>query len=160
MNRNFPANHIRVGTPSPLGQQHSFCHSERSLRREESILSWVSANFAVANIFVAALLLILALSYASCGVSRVGASDGDVPSGSAQKGDVQLRFPTDGLLKAAQSRAVTVPAVAGGTLRIIRLAHTGSSVKKGDIVLEFDPSQQEYLMAQNRSDLAQAEQKS
>jgi multidrug efflux pump subunit AcrA (membrane-fusion protein) len=98
--------------------------------------------------------LILALSYASCGVSPVGASDGDVPSGSAQKGDVQLRFPTDGLLKATQSRAVTVPAVAGGTLRIIRLAHTGSGVKKGDIVLEFDPSQQEYLMAQNRSDLA------
>jgi len=158
MNRNFPANHIRVGTPSPLEQQHSCCHSERSLRRKESLLSWVSANFAVANILVPALLLILALSCASCGVSPVGASDGDVPSGSAQKGDVQLRFPTDGLLKATQSRAVTVPAVAGGTLRIIRLAHTGSGVKKGDIVLEFDPSQQEYLMAQNRSDLAQAEQ--
>lgn len=158
MNRNFPANHIRVGTPSPLEQQHSCCHSERSLRRKESLLSWVSDNFAVANILVPALLLILALSCASCGVSPVGASDGDVPSGSAQKGDVQLRFPTDGLLKATQSRAVTVPAVAGGTLRIIRLAHTGSGVKKGDIVLEFDPSQQEYLMAQNRSDLAQAEQ--
>ena len=55
MNRNFPANHVRVGTPSPLEQQHSCCHSERSLRREESLLSWVSANFAVANILVAAL---------------------------------------------------------------------------------------------------------
>jgi multidrug resistance efflux pump len=158
MNRNFLTNHIRVGTPSQLGQQHSCCHSERSLRTEESLFSWVSAKFAIANILVAALLLALALSCASCGVSTVGASDGDVPSGAAQKGDVQLRFPTDGLLKATQSRAVAVPAVAGGTLRIIRLAHTGSSVKKGDTVLEFDPSQQEYLMAQNRSDLAQAEQ--
>ncbi|HEY1468156.1 MAG TPA: hypothetical protein VGF61_03885 [Candidatus Acidoferrum sp.] len=112
----------------------------------------------IAKSFAAALLLALALFCASCGVSTVGASEGDVPSGAVQKGDVQLRFPTDGLLKATQTRGVTVPAVAGGTLRIIRLAHTGSSVKKGDIVLEFDPSQQEYLMAQNRSDLAQAEQ--
>jgi multidrug efflux pump subunit AcrA (membrane-fusion protein) len=158
MNRHFLTNDIRVGTPSQLRQQYSCCHSERSLRSGESLVSWVSAKFAIANIFVAGLLLILALSCASCGLSTVGASDGDVPSGAAQKGDVQLRFPTDGLLKATQSRAVTVPAVAGGTLRIIRLAHTGSSVRKGDVVLEFDPSQQEYLMAQNRSDLAQAEQ--
>jgi len=106
----------------------------------------------------AAILLGFALSCSSCRVSTVGASDGDLPSGAAEKGDVQLRFPTDGLLKATLTRAVTAPAVAGGTLRIIRLAHTGSNVKKGDVVLEFDPSQQEYLMAQNRSDLAQAEQ--
>ena len=114
------------------------------------------------NIFVrvraSSLLLSLALHCGACRVTTVGASDGDVPSGAVQKGDLQLRFPTDGLLKATQSRGVTAPAVAGGALRIIRLAHTGATVHKGDIVLEFDPSQQEYTMAQNRSDLAQAEQ--
>ncbi len=105
-----------------------------------------------------ALLLALAFSCASCRVTTVAATDGDIPSGAVNKGDVQMRFLTDGLLKATQSRAITAPAVAGGALRIIRIAHTGTTVHKGDIVLEFDPSQQEYTMAQNRSDLAQAEQ--
>jgi HlyD family secretion protein len=103
-------------------------------------------------------VLALAMSCASCGVATVGATDGDVPFGAVQKGDVQLRFVANGLLKATRSRIVAAPAVAGGTLRIIKLASTGSNAHKSDIVLEFDPSQQEYLLAQNRSDLAQAEQ--
>ena len=133
----------------------------RKLRNLDPALAAEGAGSPAAPPFpplFAAILLLLSLFCASCRVATVGATDGDVPSGTAEKGDVQLRFPTNGLLKATQSRIVAAPAVAGGTLRIIRLTHTGSSVHKGDIVLEFDPSQQEYLLAQNRSDLAQAEQ--
>jgi HlyD family secretion protein len=43
-------------------------------------------------------------------------------------------------------------------LQIIQLARFGAQVHKGDVVLEFDPSEQEYKLAQNRSDLLQAEQ--
>jgi len=148
MNRNSEKNGSREGTASAVPKKHG--------------KSWTLAPAGIrpraVRTCAAAILLGFALPCSSCRVSTVGASDGDVPLGVAQKGDVQLRFPTDGLLKATLTRAVTAPAVAGGTLRIIRLAHTGSNVKKGDVVLEFDPSQQEYLMAQNRSDLAQAEQ--
>ena len=159
-----PHSKANASTPPHLPITLKICHSERSedLRAiarplcDESLFHL--STFPIPKTLLTVLLLTLSLSSASCRVSTVGASDGDVPSATAQKGDVQLRFPTDGLLKATQTRALTAPAVAGGTLRIIRLAHTGSSVKKGDIVLEFDPSQQEYLMAQNRSDLAQAEQ--
>jgi len=43
-------------------------------------------------------------------------------------------------------------------LQIIQLAAAGAQVHTGDVVLEFDPSQQEYNLAQNRSDLEQADQ--
>jgi HlyD family secretion protein len=43
-------------------------------------------------------------------------------------------------------------------LQIIQLAAAGTHVHTGDVVLEFDPSQQEYNLAQNRSDLEQADQ--
>ena len=38
------------------------------------------------------------------------------------------------------------------------LVRTGESVKKGDVVFEFDPSEQLYKLEQNRSELQQAEQ--
>ena len=49
-------------------------------------------------------------------------------------------------------------AIGGGTLQIVTLARSGAHVHTGDVVLEFDPSQQEYNLGQNRSDLLQAEQ--
>jgi HlyD family secretion protein len=108
---------------------------------------------------IAGLLLLMAsLVLCGCGMKTVSAGDGDVPSGTVQKADLQLRFLANGLVKATESRIVTAPAVAGGSLRIIRVAVTGSFAHKDEVVLEFDPSQQEYNLAQARSDLAQAEQ--
>jgi hypothetical protein len=40
----------------------------------------------------------------------------------------------------------------------VKLAETGSAVRKGDVVLEFDPADQQYELEQSRSELAQAEQ--
>lgn len=93
-----------------------------------------------------------------CKAQKVSASDGDIPSAKAQQGDVELRFPTTGVLNATQSRIVVAPPVAGGTLRIIQLSATGSAVKSGDVVVSFDPAQQEYNVAQSHSDLEEAEQ--
>jgi len=104
------------------------------------------------------LLVVVSMAVCGCRVKTVSAGDGDEPSATAQKSDVQLRFLANGLVKATQSRIVTAPAVAGGSLRIIRVAATGSFAHKDNVVLEFDPSQQEYNLAQARSDLAQAEQ--
>jgi HlyD family secretion protein len=105
-----------------------------------------------------AVLFSFSLLCSSCRTASVHATEGDVPSATAQQADIQLRFLADGSLKATQSRIITAPPVAGGALRIIRLAHTGAAVHKDEIVLEFDPTQQEYNLAQSRSDVAQAEQ--
>jgi HlyD family secretion protein len=45
-----------------------------------------------------------------------------------------------------------------GTLQIVRLAGSGSALKAGDVVVEFDPSEQEFNVEQSRSELEQAEQ--
>lgn len=99
----------------------------------------------------------LALSLAGCRSGTVRASASDIPAAVVQRGDVQIKVLTSGTLDSTNTRIVTAPPVGGGTLQIISLARTGSTVHKGEVVLAFDPSQQEYNLAQARSDLAQAE---
>ncbi|MGB6458942.1 MAG: efflux RND transporter periplasmic adaptor subunit [Candidatus Acidiferrum sp.] len=104
----------------------------------------------------------LALALAACGVachqSAVIASDADIPTTKVKEVNLQLKVFTKGTLRTAESRVISAPAIAGGTLQIIQLAASGAQVHSGDVVLEFDPSQQEYNLAQNRSDLQQADQ--
>src|SRR5256884_3110645 len=108
----------------------------------------------------AAFLLLLALS-ASCPACRqttVLATNTEIPTPRVKEANLQLKVFTTGALRTSQSRAITAPPIAGGTLQIITLARAGAHVHTGDVVLEFDPSQQEYNLGQNRSDLLQAEQ--
>jgi multidrug efflux pump subunit AcrA (membrane-fusion protein) len=50
------------------------------------------------------------------------------------------------------------PPVGGDSLQITHLASTGQLVKKGDVVVEFDPSEQHYKLEQSHSELMEAEQ--
>src|SRR6202020_1421227 len=58
----------------------------------------------------------------------------------------------------SHSEMLTAPQIGGGSLQITHLLHTGGVVKKGDLVMEFHPSEQHYKLDQNRSELLQAEQ--
>jgi multidrug efflux pump subunit AcrA (membrane-fusion protein) len=84
-------------------------------------------------------------------------AEADVPTAAVQKGDLQVKVVTTGQIKSTDTRVLSAPPVGGGTLQIVELARTGTHVHAGDVVLRFDPSEQEYNLAQNRSDLAQAE---
>src|SRR5208282_2553849 len=108
----------------------------------------------------AAFLLALALggSCLACRQTTVLAGDTEIPTATVKEVDLQLKVFTKGALHTEQSRVVSAPPIAGGTLQIIQLAAAGAQVHTGDVVLEFDPSQQEYNLAQNRSDLEQADQ--
>src|SRR6266852_2977233 len=107
-----------------------------------------------------AFLLALALggSCFACRQTTVLATDSEIPTATVKEVDLQLKVFTTGALKTSQSRTVIAPPIAGGTLQIITLARSGAHVHTGDVVLEFDPSQQEYNLGQSRSDLLQAEQ--
>jgi multidrug resistance efflux pump len=94
----------------------------------------------------------------SCQQTTVLATDSEIPTATVKEVDLQLKVFTTGVLRTSQSRAITAPPIAGGTLQIVTLARSGARVHAGDAVLEFDPSQQEYNLGQNRSDLLQAEQ--
>jgi HlyD family secretion protein len=104
------------------------------------------------------LALTLAGSGFSCHQTTVLATDSEIPTATVKEVDLQLKVSTTGVLRTTQSRTIIAPPIAGGTLQIITLARSGAQVHTGDVVLEFDPSQQEYNLGQNRSDLLQAEQ--
>jgi|SRR5882762_5192714 len=88
----------------------------------------------------------------------VKAGDDEVPLAPVQRGDLDLKVYTTGELQASHAVVLTAPPVGGGALQITRLLHTGTPVKKGDIVFEFDPAEQRYKLEQSRSELQQAEQ--
>jgi HlyD family secretion protein len=80
-----------------------------------------------------------------------------VPTTRVQKGTLQLDVDTWGELRTPHSVMLVAPQV-NGTLQIVRLAGTGTHVKAGDVVIEFDPSEQEYNLEQSRSQLDEASQ--
>jgi len=108
-------------------------------------------------------LTVLSVASASCliGCAVHGStqtSSADIPVAGVKQGDLQLEVHTTGELRATRTVPAMAPPVAGSTLQIVRLAKTGAAVKKGDIVVAFDPSEQEYKLAQSRSDIAEAKQ--
>jgi len=84
-------------------------------------------------------------------------SDG-VPLAAVERGDIEMNVHATGQLRASHAVMLNAPSVGGGSLEITRLQATSSTVKKGDIVIEFDPSEQQYKLDQSRSELQQAEQ--
>src|SRR6266446_10682479 len=85
-------------------------------------------------------VLTLASSCFACRQTTVLATDSEIPTATVKEVDLQLKVFTTGVLRTAQSRGLTAPPIAGGTLQIVTLARSGARVQKGDVVLEFDPS--------------------
>lgn len=81
----------------------------------------------------------------------------DVPTGLVKRGDLDMKVFVTGELRASHSEMLTAPPIGGGALQITHLLHTGAAVKKGELVVEFDPTEQLYKLDQNRSELLQAE---
>lgn len=85
-------------------------------------------------------------------------SGDDIPVARVKRGQLDLRVYTTGELEAKNSVTLSAPPVAGASLQITHLLHAGAVVKKGDVVIEFDPTEQRYVLEQSCSELHQAEQ--
>lgn len=105
---------------------------------------------------IAAVSLCL-IGYSGYALHGLGATEKGIPTTHVQRGTVELNVYADGELRPEQSALITAPPI-NGSLQIIHIAAPGSIVKAGDVVLEFDPSEQEYNLEQNRSKLQEAEQ--
>ena len=70
-----------------------------------------------------------------------GPTEVEVPVARVRKGDFVVAVRVRGDVKSAHSVILKAPQVPG--LRIVRLAEAGRPVHKGDVVVEFDASQQE-----------------
>ncbi len=85
-------------------------------------------------------------------------TDATIPTTRVKRADLDLRVYTTGDLRPGRTSMLVAPPVAGGTLRIVHLAKAGTRVKSGEVVIEFDSSEQEYNLAQSNSEVMQAEQ--
>jgi RND family efflux transporter MFP subunit len=70
-----------------------------------------------------------------------GATEVEVAVARVRRGDFVISVRTRGDIKSARSVVLKAPQVPG--LRIVHLADSGRPVKKGDVVVEFDGSQQD-----------------
>jgi len=90
--------------------------------------------------------------------ARSQTTGGGIPVAAVQRGGLSLDVFGTGELQASHTTMLAAPSIGGDTLQITKLVHTGERVKKGDVVIAFDPSGQEFKLEQSRSDLEQAQQ--
>ncbi|HWZ43506.1 MAG TPA: HlyD family efflux transporter periplasmic adaptor subunit [Candidatus Saccharimonadales bacterium] len=102
----------------------------------------------------AAAVVLLGLG-AAYSVRQFGSQEKIVPTTRVQRGTLELDIHTTGELRSPHSAMLVAPAV-NGTLQIVHIARTGSTVKAGDVIVEFDPSEQEYNLEQSRSQMEEA----
>jgi multidrug efflux pump subunit AcrA (membrane-fusion protein) len=81
-----------------------------------------------------------------------------VPVIQVKRGDFDPKIFATGELRASHLSMLSAPQIGGGTLQITRLLGTGSRIKKGDLVVEFDPTEQQFKFEQSQSELQQADQ--
>jgi len=85
-------------------------------------------------------------------------SDGDlIPTARVAEGDVPVVVHASGELKPKRAQTLVAPSV-GGPMQILSIEATGTPVKEGDVVVEFDKSEQEERLETAKSELAQADQ--
>jgi multidrug resistance efflux pump len=79
------------------------------------------------------------------------------PTARVVRGSLKLDVWTTGEFRSTRVVSLAAPS-AGGALRLIRLAETGAAVRKGDVVMEFDPAEQQFAYDQALTELAEADQ--
>jgi len=112
---------------------------------------------AIAWAVVAVVLCAVAGVVAAVRGAAPSTTSDDVPTTRVKRGDLDMKVLAPGELNANHTENLLAPPIAGGSLHLTHLLHTGTPVKKGDLVMEFDPSEQGYKVEQNRSELLQAE---
>jgi multidrug efflux pump subunit AcrA (membrane-fusion protein) len=80
-----------------------------------------------------------------------------VPTARITRGPLSLTIHATGDLRAGRSITLVAPPV-GGMLRVVTMSTTGASVKKDEVVVEFDPTDQVFALNQAKTEVAEAEQ--
>jgi HlyD family secretion protein len=81
-----------------------------------------------------------------------------IPVAKVQRGDLTLTVTAKGELRGGNPEVLTAPLIGGTDLHLTTLKTSGLSVKEGEVVAEFDTTEQEYKLREAEADLAEAEQ--
>jgi HlyD family secretion protein len=109
---------------------------------------------------IAPALVVLAAMASCATVSKLAGlkkSEAEIPVVRVTREPVEAKIYLMGELGPSRSAMIVAPP-AGSVLQIVSIARTGTMVKQGDIVVQFDPSEQEYNLEQSKSQLEEAEQ--
>src|SRR4029077_15594718 len=106
---------------------------------------------------IALIVAVLGAKGALIAARSLSSKEIPIPTARVERGDLQIDVFTSGELRAPHSAPLIAPSV-NGTLQIVSMASTGTAVKVGDTIVQFDPSEQEYNFEQSQSQLRQAEQ--
>ena len=87
---------------------------------------------------------------------RIARPASTIPTAEVRKGEFTGFLVLRGEVQAARSTLVAAP-YGGGDLNIVKLAHNGAQVKKGDLLVQFDTAKTDQELAQLRSDLNAAD---
>jgi multidrug resistance efflux pump len=80
-----------------------------------------------------------------------------IPTARVARGPLSLTVHGQGDLRAGRTTTLVAPAV-GGMLRVVSMLQTGMAVKKDDVIVEFDPTDQQFAVEQARTEVAEADQ--
>jgi len=113
-------------------------------------LLWKTRPLAV----VSCALLVTAAAF--FGIVHLARATPSVPTIEVRRGEFIDRLQIRGEVKAMKSITLTAPSGAGD-LQILKLAKSGTSIKAGDIAVQFDTTQLKNTVDQKNSELKQAE---
>ncbi|MFZ0819585.1 MAG: HlyD family efflux transporter periplasmic adaptor subunit [Candidatus Acidiferrales bacterium] len=109
------------------------------------------------RLIIGSLVVVLAGGGIAISLARLRGPERSLPTTRVERGNIDPKIYVTGVLRTPNSASLMAPQV-NGTLQIIMLAKTGDFVKPGDVVLQFDPSEQEYNLEQAQSQLNLADQ--
>lgn len=81
-----------------------------------------------------------------------------LPTTTVKRGEVRVDVSARGELQGGNSEMLSAPMTGGRELVITSLRKAGELVQAGDVVVEFDKTEQEYALKEAEADLAEAEQ--
>lgn len=90
------------------------------------------------------------------GAFRLANTAPKIPTAVVQRGEFIDYLELRGEAKASKSVTITAPYQAGD-LQILKITPTGTQVKKGDAIVEFDTTNPKQTLAENQSELKSAE---
>jgi HlyD family secretion protein len=80
-----------------------------------------------------------------------------VPTAKVIRGEFVDYISIRGDIQTLHSIQLAAPSIVGGDLQIVKLVPTGATVKKGDVVVQFDTTTLQATLEQKRSELKSAE---
>jgi multidrug efflux pump subunit AcrA (membrane-fusion protein) len=85
-------------------------------------------------------------------------SSSEVPTTRVKRGRVTITVAARGELQGGNSEILTAPMTGGGDMALTYLREPGERVNAGEVVAQFDTTQQDFNLREAEADLAEAEQ--